>query len=780
MSKYHTYWPGYLFALLFLTCTHLVTAASGNKHHILVLNSYNHGYAWTDNEVKGIQQVFAGREDIVLRIEYMDTKVINDQDHYDMLAEIYKRKYKDLNFDVIITTDDDALKFMRRYREDIFSNAPIVFAGVNNYSAAKTQGLDNFTGVNETADFSENFGLIKTLMPHVTELVIINDDLTTGKSLSKEFKAAVEASQHELKFTYLEHLSMSELKTRLSYLQPHQVVFYLSFFRDANGIPYAPSEAIPQLSRASTVPIFGAVDYMIGKGILGGFLKSAEYQGLHAGMKAKQILDGAIASNLPIAMDSPHQHIFDYQQLQRFNISQHELPKGSSLVNEPQTFYYKHKTIIWTVAVILSILLAYIGALLLNIQHRIRIQKGLQSILETSHTLFDVQAHQQFRHQLMQNLEKVLPNAKDILLMRYKGESKTFNETDLAIVDCATSNAFKHPPRTLDDNKDASDAVFKDSVKQLIVDAVSKSRCTYSKNEAVAKLESQKSPVNLLYVNGNRRLDKTDQQLFELFAGNVAMSIDNAETYKLSASLQTAHRIQSAMLPTDFAFASQDYCLDLHAFIMPAKEVGGDLYDFFALDEDNICMLVGDVSDKGVPAAIFMAMAKTVLRATADINLEPAEILYRANNELSRNNSETMFVTLFLTIFNRKTGVLKYADGGHNAPFTVSANGEVHELKSQGGTALGIMEDLPYFTGEIRLNEGDGVLLYTDGVTEAANENNELYGEERLAQCLEKYHQKDSQQLDAMLLEDICTFVDQAPQSDDITSLFFRYHKQAQ
>ena len=262
--------------------------------------------------------------------------------------------------------------------------------------------------------------------------------------------------------------------------------------------------------------------------------------------------------------------------------------------------------------------------------------------------------------------------------------------------------------------------------------------------------------------------------MFELFAGNVSMSIDNAETYKLSASLQTAQRIQNAMLPTDFAPASKDFQLDLHAFVEPATEVGGDLYDFFALDDDHICLLVGDVSGKGVPAAIFMAMAKTVLRATADISLSPAEILTRANNQLSRDNAEMMFVTLFLVVYNRQTGQLRYADGGHNAPYLVSANGEVTMVKAQGGTALGVMEDLPYFDGELQLAQGDAFLLYTDGVTEAANESDKFYGEERLENFLRQQTIDGAQDLNTELLADIRAFAGDAAQSDDITSLLVR------
>lgn len=741
-------------------CLSLFTSSMGlaaPKKQVLILNSYNTGYAWTDNEMAGIRAVFAQRDDVVLRVEYMDTKLINDEQHYHMLADIYARKYRELQFDAIITTDDDALKFMRQFRDQLFPNVPLVFAGVNNYQKHKTRGLSNFTGINETADFAGNLRIISQLLPQVRQIVVINDDLTTGMALAKEFKAAAQGLQARFQFEYLTALPVQELKQHLAQLQPHQAVFYLSFFRDGNGVPFAPHEILPALSAASSVPMFGAVDYMLGKGIVGGSLKSALNQGKHAGELANQILSGIASDTLPVRMESPQAYMFDYQQLQRFGISLQSLPSNSSIINEPQGFYHQYKMWIWLGVLLFCVLLAYIMVLLVNIKQRIRAQHGLQGILETSNTLFDIHSHQQFKHNLVSHLERILPDARDIFLLRYKGKNGcSFNEDELAVVG-------------------ASDSSVTETVKHLAAHAISHQRCVYHRNEAVALFDNEHSPVNLLYVNRKHKLDKTDQQLLELFAGNVSMSINNAETYKLSASLQTAQRIQNAMLPTNFAPVACEFQLDLHAFVVPAKEVGGDLYDFFALDADHLCLLVGDVSDKGVPAAIFMAMAKTVLRSVADISLSPAEILYQANNELSRDNDESMFVTLLLMIFNRQTGMLRYANGGHNPAYLQRVDGHLQTLPADNGIALGVMEGMDYLDAEIQLQSGDSVLLYSDGVTEATNTQAELFGEARLVHCIQQYPASSAQALNSHLLSAIQQFVGDAPQADDITSLCMRY-----
>ncbi|MGV6809613.1 MAG: ABC transporter substrate binding protein [bacterium] len=750
-----------------------------HKKHILILNSYNQGYSWTDNEVKGIQDVFKDNKEVILHIEYMDTKIINDPRHKEMLADIYARKYPKDYFSVVITTDDDALRFMRRYHEKLFNNTPIVFAGVNNYKKEKTEGLDNITGVNETTDFASNLNLIKHLLPNTQRIVVINDDLTTGKVLAQEFQKVAKQFDTHFTFEYLTGLSMFALKQRLSQLEKGDVIFYVSFFRDGNGVFYTPAEAIPQLSAVSRVPMFGAVDYMVGKGIVGGFLKNAHAQGTFAGELAQKILLGEKANALPVVLDCPMVYTFDYQQLQRFGFSMNNLPIGSTLINEPEGFYYRYKYFIWTALAIFLALLLYIVLLLMNIQQRRRTEKGLQGILESSHTLFDINAQQQFKESLFSHLSHILPNMRDTLLLRYKGKIEDFDEKNLDIID---------QNHTMPINEKVSE-----QAKKLIENALKKNGhgdhlCVYDKKQAVALLENKEPPVNLVYVSGQRRLDKTDQQLLELFAGNVSMSINNAETYKLSASLQTAQRIQQAMLPMNFAVMMPLFHVDLHAFVLSAKEVGGDLYDFFALDDDHLCIIVGDVSDKGVPAAIFMAMAKTVLRSVADIDLSPAEILYQANNELSRDNQETMFVTLFLGVFNRHTGHFKYADGGHNTPYLLqisdnkaesvlenNPNYAINPLNPQKGTALGVMEDLPYFNGELYLKAGEGIFLYTDGVTEAANRANVLYEEPRLMNCLEVNQSQSAKALNQAILDDVQLFAGDAPQSDDITALFMRY-----
>ena len=206
----------------------------------------------------------------------------------------------------------------------------------------------------------------------------------------------------------------------------------------------------------------------------------------------------------------------------------------------------------------------------------------------------------------------------------------------------------------------------------------------------------------------------------------------------------------------------------------PAKEVGGDLYDFFFIDNDHLCFAVGDVSGKGVPASLFMAVTKTLFRATASNGGTPGEILARLNAEICRDNESCMFVTLFCAILNIRTGQVDYSNGGHNPPYYLHQKG-VSPLENLGGRALGLVNQSPYASGRMILGPGEALLLYTDGVTEAMNPSETLYSDQRLEQFLGTHRGSSPRQIIGDLIGDVKQFAGGAPQSDDITVLALVY-----
>ena len=239
---------------------------------------------------------------------------------------------------------------------------------------------------------------------------------------------------------------------------------------------------------------------------------------------------------------------------------------------------------------------------------------------------------------------------------------------------------------------------------------------------------------------------------------------------RIEGELQIAHEIQMSMVPKIFPPFPDRSEFDIFAILVPAKEVGGDLYDFFFIDDDHLCFAVGDVSGKGVPASLFMAVTKTLFRATAGNGGTPGEILARLNAEICRDNESCMFVTFFCAILNIRTGQVDYSNGGHNLPYYLYHSG-VSPLKNTGGRALGLVEQSPYASGRMVLGPGEALLLYTDGVTEAMDLSETLYSDQRLARFLATNRGSPPRQIIGDLVSDVRHFAGEAPQSDDITVL---------
>ncbi|WP_045222696.1 SpoIIE family protein phosphatase [Desulfonatronum thioautotrophicum] len=240
---------------------------------------------------------------------------------------------------------------------------------------------------------------------------------------------------------------------------------------------------------------------------------------------------------------------------------------------------------------------------------------------------------------------------------------------------------------------------------------------------------------------------------------------------RIESELKIARNIQMNFLPKRFPPFPDRHEMDVFAVLDSAKHVGGDLYDFFLLDEDHLFFSVGDVSDKGVPAALFMAVTKTLVKGIAEQETDPHNVLARVNNELCRDNDSGMFVTLFCAVLNLRTGLLRYSNAGHNKPILVSENKPPQWLDLPPGLVLGGMEDVPFQTREIRLNPGDLLLAYTDGVTEAMNPELTLYTEGRLLEEVRVRSGTSPKVLVEELLESVRAFSCNAPQSDDITLL---------
>lgn len=237
---------------------------------------------------------------------------------------------------------------------------------------------------------------------------------------------------------------------------------------------------------------------------------------------------------------------------------------------------------------------------------------------------------------------------------------------------------------------------------------------------------------------------------------------------KIESELNVAHTIQMGMLPTEFPARKE---CDLFAMLESAKAVGGDLYDFFFLDDHHLCVAIGDVAGKGVPAALFMAITRTLFRSNISLSIPLHEAIQRINLSLGRENPNQMFVTFWAGIIDLQTGEMEFCNAGHNFPYLIKKEGSVKKIPQSKGLPLGIFEETNYTTRKIKLLPGEILVLYTDGITEALNIAQEFYGDNKLVRLLANPEAKIAKEIGLKLIGDVHSFAQGHEQADDITIL---------
>ncbi|MGN0290696.1 MAG: SpoIIE family protein phosphatase [Lachnospiraceae bacterium] len=253
--------------------------------------------------------------------------------------------------------------------------------------------------------------------------------------------------------------------------------------------------------------------------------------------------------------------------------------------------------------------------------------------------------------------------------------------------------------------------------------------------------------------------------------------VAKAEKARITAELDVATKIQASMLPKNFEDFSNEGRLSICASMSPAREVGGDFYDFFKIDDDHVAFAIADVSGKGVPAALFMVIAKTLIKTKARNDLSPAKVLQEVNMEISETNEEDMFVTLFLGVLELSTGKFRCANAGHNPPIRIYPDGRVEYLELEKNFVLAGIQGMEFLENEFQLSPGERFLMYTDGVTEAMNERQEFFGEEQLIESIQSERAKGLrvEGLLKYLGGRVKDFSAREEQADDITMLVFQY-----
>ncbi|MGN0670562.1 MAG: SpoIIE family protein phosphatase [Oscillospiraceae bacterium] len=304
-------------------------------------------------------------------------------------------------------------------------------------------------------------------------------------------------------------------------------------------------------------------------------------------------------------------------------------------------------------------------------------------------------------------------------------------------------------------------------IKKLVVDNIDRV------NDSLAKITN--GDLNVV-------VDVRSNSEFASLSDDINSTVVTLKRYiaeaaaRIDKELEFARQIQHSALPSVFPPFPNKTEFEIFASMDTAKEVGGDFYDFYFAGEDKLAFLIADVSGKGIPAAMFMMTSKTLLKSFAETGCEVNEVFTAANAKLCENNDAAMFVTAWMGVLDIKTGLVEFANAGHNPPLVRHKDGSFEYLKSRAGFVLAGMEGLKYRKNELRLGEGDEIFLYTDGVTEATNSENELYGEERLLNFINTLHDIPAEAVCKAVKADVDAFVGEAPQFDDITMVYLKFN----
>ena len=368
-----------------------VLFAQDNKlKKVLVLHSYHRGLSWDDAIDEGIESVFKESDlNIDAQIEYMDTKRIHNPIYLRQLRSIYKTKFGKRKFDVIISTDNNALNFLLKHRDDLFPQTPVVFCGVNYYQDSMLAGRKLFSGAVEDVDIREILNTALRLHPETKQIVIYGASTPTYFANKEHLKRIIPDYAGRVGFRLVENLNINEVQDHIRKLPDNSLILNISSIRDDRGIPMPFTRGAEKMASVSRVPIYGCWDYLLGHGIVGGKLTSGFAQGETAARMSLRILQGEKVEDIPVLKESPNRFMFDYNQMTRFGLDPSDLPRGSILINEPQSFYSQHKALSWSITIIILSLLAFIIILGTAVARRKRAEEALLESEERLSTVLD-------------------------------------------------------------------------------------------------------------------------------------------------------------------------------------------------------------------------------------------------------------------------------------------------------------------------------------------------------------------------------------------------------
>ncbi len=344
-------------------------AAESVSPKILILHSYHHEFAWTDEIQKGISKtIWAAYPKAELYAEFMNTKRNPPENIFPVLKTLYQKSFSNIRFDVVVVSDNNALDFMLMHRDELFPGVSVVYCGINNINDYKFVAGSGYTGVSEDPDLASTIRIALKLHPGTRKVAVISDNTETGE-INLGLVRKIVPQFPEISFVELSRLSADQLSTRLKALGNDTIVLNVSFLRDAAGRLFTPRESMEYIVRVSPRPVYTGWDYNMAPGAMGGKMLSGLVQGRHAGELVVKILKGENADALPMR-DSPTSYILNYEGLKKFDIKESQLPPDTVVTGKPNTFYERYAFYLWLGAGLFAVQCTIIAILFFNIKRR--------------------------------------------------------------------------------------------------------------------------------------------------------------------------------------------------------------------------------------------------------------------------------------------------------------------------------------------------------------------------------------------------------------------------
>jgi len=431
----------WLLACAVVCCAGAQESAGRRSQRILYLNSYNNGYPWSDNILEGIRSVLpVESQSLNFQMEYLDAKRYENEQMQAVLFNYFKAKFARDRFDVIITSDNNALNFALKYRSRLFAGVPIVFCGINNYTPSMMEGQPAVTGIAETVAFKDNMDIIRRLHPNARKMVILGSDSVTSRAIINEIRQVIKQEKIDFSFIFKTGFQLQALKTGtpdyLADLSLDSLLYIVpGGSEEVDGNFYSIQEIAAMICRATNRPVYSSWEFLMGSGIVGGKLASGLAQGKAAGRLALRILDGEKPGLIPVKTAEGHAYTFDHNVLKRLGADMSLLPAGSRIINEPYDFYRLNRGIFWLIISGLLVLACMVVLLAVSIAQKKRANQAMEKSKMQLQLILDNIPHLVFWQDVNLNLVDV--NLSFLKFFRIRDKADIINRDISSVPDLA-------------------------------------------------------------------------------------------------------------------------------------------------------------------------------------------------------------------------------------------------------------------------------------------------------------------------------------------------------